>query len=107
MIEPGDQSPELRIGSVKKALSTMVAGKAKATVHSRCKTLRKGYQGRYQYRKLKISGTEDRYMVEPDKNSYSHPHDANQYVAARLFGAALKGQAQKWAPIKYNNAGIR
>ena len=31
------------------------------------------------YRLLNISG-EDKYTETPDKNRYSHPHDANQYL---------------------------
>lgn len=68
-------------------------------VHSRCRVLRKGYQGRYQYRRLKIAGSEERYIDEPDKNAYSHPHDANQYVAARLFGDAMT-QTRENKPIE-------
>lgn len=89
-IQSGDQSPTIRIGSVKKSLRTLISGKPQLLVDSRCKMLRRGYQGRYEYRKMKISGAQARYHDSPDKNDYSHPHDANQYVAARLFGASLK-----------------
>jgi hypothetical protein len=105
-IEPGEQSLAMRIGSVKLALNQMTGGRPRLSVHSRCKKLRKGYAGRYQYRKLKIAGASERFTEEPDKNEYSHPHDANQYVAARLFGAALKGREERRKPIPKNTRWI-
>ncbi len=99
-IEPGDQTLMLRLNSVKRALQTIQKGLPRLVVHSRCKTLRKGYQGRYQYKRVQISGTE-RFHDLPDKNDYSHPHDANQYVAARLFGSLLKTSAIQAKPIVY------
>lgn len=89
-IEPGEQTVVLRIGSVRHALQNMVAGKPRAALHSRCKMLRKGFQGRYQYRRIQVSGSSERYQDVPDKNEYSHPHDALQYVGARLFANALR-----------------
>lgn len=106
MVEPGDQTLTIRIGSVKRALNTNIMGKPIMVVHSRCKTLRKGYQGRYKYKKVKIAGTEERFHTDPDKNEYSHPHDANQYVAAKLFGGLLKNAQNKPVLIKYSNKGI-
>jgi hypothetical protein len=35
--------------------------------------------GGYCYKRLQVSG--ERYRDVPDKNSYSHPHDALQYAA--------------------------
>lgn len=106
MIEPGEQTVTIRTESVRKPMNTLIAGRPQLLLHPRCKMLRKGYQGRYQYRRIQVSGDE-RFKDEPDKNAYSHPHDANQYVAARLFAAAVKSaRAQKMAPIKYKSLGI-
>ena len=88
-IEGGDQSLEMRIGSVKKAMNTLIKGKPQLQINPKCRTIRKGYQGRYKYRRMMVSG--ERYADKPDKNKYSHPHDANQYVATRLFGEMLRG----------------
>jgi hypothetical protein len=49
--------------------------------------LRKGFQGGYQFRRLQVSG--ERYGDKPEKNIYSHPHDALQYVCTRVFGMGL------------------
>ena len=102
MVEPGDQTLTTRIESVKYALNKMVVGNPVATVHSRCKKLRKGYSGRYQYKRLKIAGAAERFQDVPDKNDYSHPHDANQYVAARLFGGMVRSQIEQSKPIEFN-----
>lgn len=107
----GDQSLTIRLGSVSYALKQVVKGRPTVLVHPRCKKLRRGYQGRYQYRRVAIAGTDNRYHDAPDKNEYSHPHDANQYIAAHLFGSAIKGRDAKraaWAkPINYPPLSIR
>jgi len=103
MIQPGEQSPTLRIESVKKPMNTLTDGKPQLLLHPRCKSLRKGFQGRYQYKKMKIAGAAERYNDKPDKNEYSHPHDGLQYVATKVFGNALKtGTRKKMPPIKYS-----
>lgn len=86
-IEPGDQDPGLRIESVKKALNTMIDGKPGFLIHPRCQKLRKGFQGGYRYRKIQTTG--EHFSEKPEKNDYSHIHDALQYDATRLFGARL------------------
>lgn len=94
----GDQAVSLRLDSVKYALSNLIGeGRPAAIIHPRCTVLRKGYMGRYQYRRMQIGGTTARYHVEPDKNLYSHVHDANQYIAAHLFGHAVKGREDRKA----------
>lgn len=100
----GNQSESLRIASVKKALRTLVGGKPLAQVTPDAPKLRRGYQGRYEYRKMQISGSAARYHDKPDKNEYSHCHDANQYVAVHLFGASVRSAevaAKRRKPLKY------
>jgi hypothetical protein len=64
--------------------------------------LRKGFLGRYQYRCVKVSGSAERYHDEPEKNEYSHPHDALQYVATKIFGDVVRGREKQFSrPIKY------
>ena len=41
--------------------------------------LRKGFAGGYHFRRVKVAGDE-RFHDVPDKNAYSHPHDALQYA---------------------------
>jgi RecA/RadA recombinase len=80
----GDQNPEVRIESVREPLNEMRDGQPALLLHPRCKVLRKGFNGGYCYRAMKV-GTE-RYTEKPDKNQYSHPHDALQYIATRIYG---------------------
>lgn len=70
--------PVKRIESVSAALRRMVDGQPGFLLHPQCTVLRKGFGGGYAYRRIKVSG-DDRYHDHPDKNKYSHPHDALQY----------------------------
>jgi hypothetical protein len=99
LIQGGEQTIAMRIEAVKWALRQLVSGEPMLQLDPKCKVLRKGYQGRYRYKKVQIAGTEERYHNEPDKNEYSHPHDANQYVAVKLFGMAVRNVAQTVAPV--------
>lgn len=83
-VEPGNQSLTMRLECVKFPLNSLISGVPAFLIHPQCKVLRKGYQGRYQFRRMQTS--QERYIDKPDKNSYSHIQDANQYVATRLFG---------------------
>ena len=44
----------------------------------RCKELIKGFEGGYAYRRIQVSG--ERYDDRPEKNRFSHIHDALQYL---------------------------
>ncbi len=69
-----------RLDAVKSFLTKMVdAGQPGYILNKSCRYLRKGKQGAYKYKKLQISGT-DRFAEKPDKNDYSHPADAEQYL---------------------------
>ncbi len=82
-IMAGEQTPLLRQESVKKTLITMANGLPILQLHPRCRMLRKGFQGKYRYRRMQVSN--ERYEDKPEKNAFSHPHDALQYIATRLF----------------------
>ena len=68
----------LRLESVNAPLSRMIDGVAGFIIDPRCATLIKGFDGGYQYRRLQVSG--ERYDERPEKNQYSHIHDALQYL---------------------------
>lgn len=109
-IRAGEQNLTIRLESVRKPLSTLRNGKPQLQLSPRCEALRKGFMGRYQYHRVKISGSAERYHDEPEKNAYSHPHDALQYVATRIFGEAVRGREQQrkqWSePLKYPKRAI-
>ena len=99
MIVPGEQTLTIRLGSIKRALQLMRGGSPVFVLHPRCTMLRKGFQGRYQYRRIKIRGAQERYEDTPDKNVYSHPHDALQYVGGRVFGGVLRARDTTPRPL--------
>ena len=103
-IQLGGQNLTIRLESVRKPLNTLRGGKPQFQISPRCEMLRKGFLGRYQYRRVKVSGSAERYHDEPEKNEYSHPHDALQYVATRVFADAVRGweeQRKQWSrPIE-------
>lgn len=86
--------PAKRIGAVERLLNQQVDGKAMYLVDEKeCPMLSKGFRYGYKY-KMKRDGTTE---STPEKNEYSHPHDANQYadtvIDMGLRGVALGGGA--------------
>lgn len=71
--------PVLRIEAVAGGFRRMIDGEPGMLVHPQCRTLRKGYAGGYNFRRLQLAG-EARYRDVPDKNMFSHVCDADQYV---------------------------
>jgi hypothetical protein len=69
----------LRRESVAGALNRMIDGRPGFQLSPLCKMLRKGFAGCYHYKRVKVAGSE-RYHDKPDKNEFSHPHDALQYL---------------------------
>jgi hypothetical protein len=68
-----------RLEAVRKPLTLLVDAKPSLLLNPRCTMLRKGFNNGYRYRK--VQGTvSDRYHEEPEKNEYSHPMDALQYL---------------------------
>ena len=68
----------LRIEAVSQPLQRMVEGKSGLLIDPRCRELIKGFEGGYHYRRMQVSG--ERYDDKPDKNRFSHIHDAMQYM---------------------------
>jgi len=71
-------SVDLRLESVSSNLNKMVDGKPAFLIDRRCPTLIKGFEGGYSYKRLQVSG--ERFDDKPEKNMYSHIHDALQYL---------------------------
>ena len=66
--------------AVAKYLNKLIDGKPGLIVDPKCDMIRRGFNGRYQYKRLQLVG-EDRFKDIPDKNDFSHLHDALQYAA--------------------------
>ena len=69
----------IRLEVVRSALNRMIDGYPGFQLSSKCLTLRKGFNGAYHYR-LIAGGDGSRVHEKPDKNMFSHPHDALQYL---------------------------
>lgn len=81
----------LRREAVAKALKSRVDGGKPGFILSRkCQTLRSGFNGRYYYKKNHSSADygDERFSASPEKNMFSHPHDALQYA---VYGALNYG----------------
>lgn len=76
-------------------------GKPCYELSPRCKMLRRGHLGGYRYERVKVTG-EERYKDEPEKNKFSHPHDALQYLALRAKGGieTIDSLKEKHGPKK-------
>ena len=83
-----------RRGAVAWFLTKLSAGQPMFLIDPCCKVLRKGLNGGYKYRRIQVVG-EERYTEEPMKNSYSHPHDALQYVAMESGGLQATKEKSK------------
>lgn len=80
MVKPAPSNdPVIRIEAVTATLDRMVDGQPGILVDPRCTVLIRGFEVGYQYKQLGVSG-EARYEVKPNKNKYSHEHDALQYA---------------------------
>ncbi len=96
--------PTVRINAVKYFLNTMIDGQP-ALLISRddCPILVKGFMSGYHYKRMMISGDE-RYQDKPNKNKYSHPHDALQYrlmpfAGERFIEKIDKPKVDMWNPV--------
>ena len=92
-----------RINAVKHFLNKMAQGKPAFAIGTGCPTLRKGFMGNYKFKRVQVIGDE-RYRDEPDKNEYSHIHDALQYACLRLTNNATKTNTVA-VPFKGNSGG--
>lgn len=69
----------MRLECVRNALNRVVDGLPGFLISPKCETLRKGFAGGYHYKLLR-SGDGTQTHSEPNKNEYSHPCDALQYL---------------------------
>lgn len=83
-----------RRGAVAWFLSKLASGMPMFLMDPCCKVLRKGFNGGYKYRRIQVIG-EERFTEEAMKNSYSHPHDALQYVAMETGGLQFGKETAK------------
>ncbi len=71
-------APALRRNALDRPLNRMVNGGPGILFSPKCKHLRKGLAGGFQYRRVMIAGS-DRFQDKPDKNFWSHVVEACEY----------------------------
>lgn len=75
---------DVRHSSVRFFLNCMIDGQPGFILdRERCPVLRKGFVNGYHFKRLSVAGDE-RYQEKPNKNRFSHPHDALQYGAMKF-----------------------
>lgn len=77
---PGENDFVLRVEAFSAPMKRFIDGEPGMLVHPRMKVFRKGLQGGYAYKRVKVVGS-DRFRDLPDKDKYSHPCEAGQYLA--------------------------
>lgn len=87
---PHNNDPTLRRNAVNSFLLGMRSGKACFVVDKGCSRIVKGFQGGYHYRK--VQGKDGRWSEKPNKNHYSHIHDALQYLAQGFQGGYVRDE---------------
>jgi len=102
---PADPAPSnafsIRREAVAWFMTKMTDGEPGFLLSPTCKVLRKGFISGYHYRKMRLSGS-DRFAETPDKNEYSHPHDALQYGCSFMRSASLDKSTDS-----FGNHGVR
>ncbi len=100
--------PILRREAVAMALTRMVDGKPGLLISPKCKITRKGMAGGYAYKRVQVAGDE-RYHDKPNKNRYSHPCEAGQYM---MLGAGegrsvipSRKDQNFWRKLEYDDVG--
>lgn len=90
-------NPARRIDAVKQGLISLVDGGPKLVIDKRCRVLRKGFMSEYKYAKRNASANmEELYKDAPDKNQYSHIHDALQYSCLGYIGGYVVSSEEKF-----------
>lgn len=88
-----------RLDAVKTFLRRLAEGHPGFYLSPECKMLRKGFQGRYKYRTIRAPGGGVRTSEVPDKDAYSHPHDALQYLCMYVLGGLKTGLSRNMTPV--------
>ena len=73
-------------------LTKLIGGRPAFVLSPNCEVSRRGFQGEYRYKEIKIGGLngKKRYNESPDKNFYSHVMDAVQYGCLRVKDSVVK-----------------
>ncbi len=81
-----------RTQAVVEHLTSLIDGQPGFLLSSKCKYLRRGFNGRYKFRRMQVPG-EELYSDAAIKNEVSHPHDALQYACLGSQQVDLRQEA--------------
>jgi hypothetical protein len=89
-VQPGAMTLTDRLDGVRWFLTRLVDGAAGLRLSPRCKMLKRGFEGGYKFREMQVTLSDgDRaYADKPEKNRYSHPHDALNHAVGKLAYAS-------------------
>lgn len=100
-VRPPTNDPEKRVQAVERLLLQHQEGRAMFLIDPSCEMLIKGFRYGYRYKLKKNGEQEDR----PDKNAYSHIHDACQYAALMVDmgvrGVGLRSARREIQPASW------
>jgi hypothetical protein len=77
----------LRLACVSTILRSMPGGRPRFSIDPEAQITRKGLMGGYRFKKMHTKI--ERYVEKPEKNEYSHPLNALEYTAVKLFGEIM------------------
>lgn len=98
---------EPRLNSIRFFLNSMIDGKPGFQLSREgCPTLRKGFMSGYHFKRINIAN-EDRYQDKPNKNKFSHPHDAAQYIALKFASNSILLDKIDTPKVNYSNPVMR
>lgn len=96
------QSPTTMVEAVKKKLGQLLVGQPAILISNKCKKLRRGLNGGYQYKRVNVSG--ERYAEKPDKDAYSHVCNAfEMLVDGTGASRELTASTKYTKPIQVDN----
>ena len=99
--------------SIARRLTTLVDGEPAIMFGPDAPRTRKGMKGAYHYRKINVAvgQGETKFKEEPEKDQYSHPHDALQYIGLEYDNFKAPETTQKINSLLnnlgYGNSGRR
>lgn len=100
-VRPPTNKPELRVAAVERLLNQQIEGKAMFLIDPECKQLIKGFRSGYRYKVKRTGDMED----SPEKNEFSHVHDALQYGASvidmNIRGASMTPARREVKRVQY------
>lgn len=94
IVQPGEVSLTKRMEAVRARLKLLLSGQPALVVDPQATMVVEGFKGAYHYPQR----TDGRYELDPAKNHHSHPMNALEYIASRLFALPGKDRDEDTPP---------